>query len=153
MRPIRTTLASILALAFAVALIFGMSNDIFAQGYRNGADTCIARDDAPDNDGDGIPNGLDDDYVPPKDGTGNKYGKSRANRSTANTSLVRTEQGKKMFRGSFRSASWSRLRTGKITPQNAAPALNSGRNLKPNTWRALTGTCDGARKQVRHRSR
>ncbi len=29
---------------------------------------------APDADGDGIPNGLDPDYVPAMDGTGNRYG-------------------------------------------------------------------------------
>jgi hypothetical protein len=30
---------------------------------------------APDHDGDGIPNGLDPDYVPPKDGSGFGFGK------------------------------------------------------------------------------
>ncbi len=29
---------------------------------------------APDADGDGIPNGMDEDYVPPADGEGNQYG-------------------------------------------------------------------------------
>jgi hypothetical protein len=31
--------------------------------------------DAPDDDGDGIPNGQDDDYSPPEDGTGNQRGR------------------------------------------------------------------------------
>ncbi len=33
---------------------------------------------APDEDGDGIPNGLDPDYTAPKDGTGNQFGKGHA---------------------------------------------------------------------------
>ena len=33
---------------------------------------------APDEDGDGIPNGLDPDYQAPKDGTGNQFGKGHA---------------------------------------------------------------------------
>jgi len=32
--------------------------------------------DAPDDDGDGIPNGQDDDYSPPQDGTGRQHGRS-----------------------------------------------------------------------------
>lgn len=68
--------------AFVFALIFGMNNDVFAQGYRKGAGICIdLRDDAPDDDGDGIPNGQDDDYVPPKDGTGRKYQKGKGRRA------------------------------------------------------------------------
>jgi hypothetical protein len=37
-----------------------------------------------DSDGDGVPNCEDPDYVPPQDGTGFKYGKTRAT-STSNT--------------------------------------------------------------------
>jgi hypothetical protein len=34
---------------------------------------------APDADGDGIPNGLDPDYAPPLDGTGNQFGPGEGN--------------------------------------------------------------------------
>lgn len=42
-------------------------------------------DNAPDDDGDGIPNGLDEDYVKPGDGSGHKYRKGNTYRNeTAN---------------------------------------------------------------------
>ena len=47
MKPITTTLASILAIIFAFALVFGMSNDTLAQG----ADDCTGDCDGPDDDG------------------------------------------------------------------------------------------------------
>ena len=147
MRPLRTTLTSILAIAFAFALIFGMSNEIFAQGYRKGSATCIARDDAPDDDGDGIPNGLDDDYVPPKDGTGKKYGRSRTNRSMANTA------GNQSLRGSFRFASLGCIRIGNIKLQSVTPTIGFSRNLRRNSQRAFTGICDGTGRQMRLRKR
>ena len=154
MGPIRTTLTGILAIAFAFLLIFGRNNDIFAQGYRKGAGTCPGNcDNASDDDGDGIPNGLDDDYVAPKDGTGKKYRRGRANRSTANTFLGRIEQGKKPFRSSFRFSTRGRIRVANRKHQNVAPALNCGGNLRHSTGRALTGTYDGTRKQVRCRIR
>ncbi|MHC4444884.1 MAG: hypothetical protein ACYTF1_02475 [Planctomycetota bacterium] len=39
---------------------------------ENGDGVC---DNCPDDDGDGIPNCQDDDYAPPRDGTGKKNGK------------------------------------------------------------------------------
>lgn len=77
MKPITTTLASILAIIFAFALVFGMSNDTLAQG----ADDCTGDCDGPDDDGDGIPNGEDEDYAPPRDGTGKKAGKGNGKRA------------------------------------------------------------------------
>lgn len=38
-------------------------------------DGCIPEPQGDDDDGDGIPNGQDDDYVPPQDGTGKQKGK------------------------------------------------------------------------------
>lgn len=39
---------------------------------------CDYNPDAPDDDGDGIPNGQDPDYIPPVDCSGSKYGTSLA---------------------------------------------------------------------------
>ncbi len=167
MIPIRTTLTGTLAIAFAFVLIFGMNHDIFAQGYRKGADTCIARDDAPDDDGDGIPNGRDDDYVPPKDGTGRKYQKGngkragqpnieKGNRGRGNDDCVpaRDGTGNKYGKGranrstvnaSFRKSAG--FRNGKH--QHAAAMFTSSRHLRQSSRRTLTGTCNGTGRQIR----
>ncbi len=42
-------------------------------GVCDFCDGCIPQ--GPDDDGDGIPNGQDDDYVPPQDGTGQQKGR------------------------------------------------------------------------------
>lgn len=42
--------------------------------YRTGGVSVCPNPGAPDADGDGIPNGLDTDYVPPRDGTGRHLG-------------------------------------------------------------------------------
>lgn len=57
------TLALFLLLLGVVA-----SSDVQAAGLAYGAGVL------PDDDGDGIPNGCDTDYVPPLDGTGFQYG-------------------------------------------------------------------------------
>jgi len=43
--------------------------DADGDGICDECGTCC-NPDAPDDDGDGIPNGQDDDYVPPQDGSG-----------------------------------------------------------------------------------
>jgi len=173
MGPIRTTLASILAIIFAFALVFGISNDTFAQGYRKGADACTgACNNGLDEDGDGIPNGQDEDYVPPRDGTGKKAGKGdgkRANRhniengdcNCGNDDRVLAKDGtgnrygkgkaSRALRGKFRSYSWGRMRAGNGEHLHAAPALSSGHHLRKHSRRAFIGTQDGIGKQMRFR--
>ena len=64
---------------------FGKDDDSHGEqgyGYKVGSfvdeDGDGFNDLAPDEDGDGIPNGLDPDYQTPRDGTGNQFGKGRA---------------------------------------------------------------------------
>ena len=47
--------------------------DANGDGVCDLCDGCIPQGD--DDDGDGIPNGQDDDYVPPQDGSGSQRGK------------------------------------------------------------------------------
>ncbi len=71
------TLLSILLLAMAT----GVNAQDFGPGSDNGNGVCQFVDEdgdgfndlAPDADGDGIPNGMDPDYVKPADGTGNQF--------------------------------------------------------------------------------
>jgi hypothetical protein len=67
--------------ALAILAIASFSSPVFAQndggfGYNVGGfldeNGDGYNDLAPDADGDGIPNGLDSDYAPPLDGTGNR---------------------------------------------------------------------------------
>jgi len=70
---------TILALLAALGL---WSGSVLAQTTGNGFGVCGFVDEngdgfndlAPDADGDGIPNGMDPDYVKPLDGTGQQYG-------------------------------------------------------------------------------
>ncbi|MBU0741893.1 hypothetical protein KKG45_14375 [bacterium] len=75
---------SLLTLLAAIAL---MATAASAQGFGPGPGDGICNfidedgdgynDLAPDADGDGIPNGVDPDYVSPMDGTGNRFGANR----------------------------------------------------------------------------
>lgn len=49
--------------------------DVDGDGICDECGGCIPVPKGEDDDGDGIPNGQDDDYVPPEDGDGNKNGK------------------------------------------------------------------------------
>lgn len=68
----------LLAVVLTALLAAGASAQDNGSGDRNGAGLCRFIDEdgdgfndlAPDADGDGIPNGLDPDYVKPEDGTG-----------------------------------------------------------------------------------
>lgn len=53
--------------------VCGQYIDENGDGICDLCDGCIPQGD--DDDGDGIPNGQDDDYVPPQDGTGKQKGK------------------------------------------------------------------------------
>jgi hypothetical protein len=68
--------------ALAILAIATLGSPVFAQndggfGYNVGGfldeNGDGFNDLAPDADGDGIPNGLDSDYAPPLDGTGNRF--------------------------------------------------------------------------------
>lgn len=73
----------LLTLLAALLLVFatGANAQDFGPGNGEGSGVCQFIDEdgdgfndlAPDADGDGIPNGLDPDYVKPADGTGNQY--------------------------------------------------------------------------------
>ncbi len=70
------TLAAVLITIFAASMVYAQE---FGPGQGNGVCQFIDEDGdgfndlAPDADGDGIPNGMDEDYVRPLDGTGNQY--------------------------------------------------------------------------------
>lgn len=76
----RLTLLSLAALATFALLTLGAGAGAQAQqaGYRVGGFVDENNDGfndlAPDADGDGIPNGLDPDYSPPLDGSGQRFG-------------------------------------------------------------------------------
>ena len=53
----------------------GQFIDEDGDGICDLCDGCIPVPQGDDDDGDGIPNGQDDDYVPPQDGTGSQKGK------------------------------------------------------------------------------
>ncbi len=73
----------LLSLLATLLLVFatGANAQDFGPGAGNGNGVCQFIDEdgdgfndlAPDADGDGIPNGLDPDYVRPEDGTGNQF--------------------------------------------------------------------------------
>jgi len=71
--------------ALAVLAIAAFGSPVFAQTDGSGGFGYMVggfldengdgfNDLAPDADGDGIPNGVDPDYAPPMDGTGNRLG-------------------------------------------------------------------------------
>lgn len=66
------------ALLMAAATTAQAGTDGYGPG-NPAAGTCI-NPLAPDDDGDGIPNGLDPDYVRPLDGTGRQLGRNAASR-------------------------------------------------------------------------
>jgi len=76
---IRTTLTTLMVLFIALVAVAASAQDSFGPGQGNGVCQFIDEDGdgfndlAPDADGDGIPNGLDEDYVRPEDGTGNMF--------------------------------------------------------------------------------
>lgn len=84
-------------------------------------------DNAPDADGDGIPNGLDEDYVKPEDGTGQQKGQLGGNKGEgmAQTKTMTKEQ------------KFNKL-------QAAAGAANQHRNGASGSMSGSgTGVCDG----------
>ena len=89
MKALNKTLM-LLTLALAIAFIGG--SVATAQGHGNGYmvrdfvdnDGDGFNDLAPDHDGDGIPNGQDEDYIRPQDGSGNKFGNGGNTRDDEN---------------------------------------------------------------------
>lgn len=76
-----------LTLALAVIALLSALNSDNASAQNNGnqfgkgaAGQCLQLDD----DGDGIPNGKDPDFVKPKDGTGNRFGNAQGAANTMN---------------------------------------------------------------------
>lgn len=69
-----------LAAALALGVLLGLlTTDAQAQGRGQefGKGVGLHQYGPFDEDGDGIPNGLDPDYVKPKDGSGNQFGKGK----------------------------------------------------------------------------
>ena len=64
---------------FGYAQGFGGGNGIGDPGFYIDENGDGFNDNAPDVDGDGIPNGMDDDFVRPMDGSGNAFGKGAGN--------------------------------------------------------------------------
>lgn len=82
----RTALTTLFVLLISLTALTAFAQDdvTFGPGQGNGICQFIDEDGdgfndlAPDADGDGIPNGMDEDFVKPEDGTGNqhKYGQT-----------------------------------------------------------------------------
>lgn len=80
----KTKSSKIAILMMTLAIFVFSGSYIIAQDLDKGAGNCVRdfidedgdgfNDLAPDHDGDGIPNGQDDDYNPPLDGAGNQFG-------------------------------------------------------------------------------
>jgi hypothetical protein len=74
----RTTLTTLLVVLIGLLAVSANAQDTFGPGQGNGICQFIDEDGdgfndlAPDADGDGIPNGLDEDYVRPEDGSGSQ---------------------------------------------------------------------------------
>jgi len=78
----RFTKFSVLAMIIAVAFFAFQNVDALAQNGNHGNQFVDENgdgynDNAPDHDGDGIPNGQDPDWVKPADGSGSKFGLNR----------------------------------------------------------------------------
>lgn len=77
----RTSLTTLFVLLISLTALTAFAQDdvTFGPGQGNGVCQFIDEDGdgfndlAPDADGDGIPNGMDEDFVKPEDGTGNQY--------------------------------------------------------------------------------
>lgn len=69
-------LSLVLVAAFAAMLTGLTADNAMAQSGRSPQGKSASHSYGPfDDDGDGIPNGQDPDYVKPKDGTGHQFGK------------------------------------------------------------------------------
>lgn len=65
-----------LTLAVLAMFTFAMNDSVYAQGKGKAEGKSAQLKHGPfDEDGDGIPNGQDPDYVKPRDGSGNQFGK------------------------------------------------------------------------------
>ena len=79
----RAALTTLLVLLVGLLAVSASAQDTFGPGQGNGVCQFIDEDGdgfndlAPDADGDGIPNGLDEDFVRPEDGTGNMFRKGQ----------------------------------------------------------------------------
>jgi len=75
----RTTFMTLLVLLTGLLAVSAYAQDTFGPGQGHGVCQFIDEDGdgfndlAPDSDGDGIPNGLDEDFVRPEDGSGNMF--------------------------------------------------------------------------------
>ena len=77
-QKILTTTITLFALFLAMPAIQAETSNGQGKVYID-ADNDGFNDNAPDHDGDGIPNGLDEDYIKQsQDGSGKKYQKGRA---------------------------------------------------------------------------
>ena len=97
-------------------------------------------DNAPDADGDGIPNGLDPDYIKSeKDGNGNQYRKGNLNQSNLSGITQSKKMNKFMKRNRFSTANQFKYQINGATSQNR---IGSGvcDGTGPGSG---SGTCDG----------
>uniref|UniRef100_A0A832I698 Uncharacterized protein n=1 Tax=Eiseniibacteriota bacterium TaxID=2212470 RepID=A0A832I698_UNCEI len=102
------------------------------------AGTCI-NPLAPDDDGDGIPNGLDTDYVRPRDGTGRQLGRHVASRVPLRWMWMRTGPfGGLALPGLTGGYRWG---PGDGTGSGVGPRDGSG--YGPGPFGDGTGDCDG----------
>lgn len=75
----RTSLTTLMVMFISLLALSAYAQDSFGPGQGNGVCQFIDEDGdgfndlAPDADGDGIPNGLDEDFVKPEDGTGSMF--------------------------------------------------------------------------------
>jgi hypothetical protein len=116
----KTLTATLMALALVLGFAFLGTDTANAQLHGNGYNVGGFVDDdgdgfndlAPDDDGDGIPNGQDPDYTRPQDGSGNQFG----NRGGDNGGLFNY-----WYRNMFQ---W--LRGGPVDPRGNGPDYGYG---------------------------
>lgn len=82
-----------LAMTIAITMFVFQSTDLLAQTTDHGSRFVDENgdgynDNAPDHDGDGIPNGQDPDYVKAEDGSGSQFGKMNGNKSGAGSRFI-----------------------------------------------------------------
>jgi hypothetical protein len=134
----RTTL--LISLLLVLGLAVAANAQGFGSGLNNGTGVCQFVDEdgdgfndlAPDADGDGIPNGLDPDYVPAADGTGagHQYGQV--------SQLDNLSKSMSQFKGLFKGAGYG---PGDGTGTGSGPADGTGFGPGDGTG---TGECDGS---------
>jgi hypothetical protein len=80
----RTISLSLALLMLGVFSLLTLDHSYAQEAKKQNGKTYTEQYGPRDDDGDGIPNGQDPDYVKPKDGTGKKFGQANKNKTAMN---------------------------------------------------------------------